>query len=398
MSATFVTPAVVVGLCAHGLALVRSLARAGVPVTALEANPDLPGFHTRHARVMHVPDINGEGLIHTLEALPAARSGQRPVLFVTNDNMVSVVAQHWPRLAGDWRLSWAESRVAVQDMLLKSSLEQHCQQYGLKYPRSVVLDDLAGARRALAEGGVSLPLIIKPVKPLSGFKVRLVRSLAELGPLFSEHARALPFLAQQWIEGTDRTIRFTAFYLKQGRSLATFTGRKLASRPPALGQTTVAEAFPAERVQAMAERFFAPLALSGPVSLELKLDRDGEPWVIEPTLGRTDYWLDCCVANGVNLPLMEYLDQCGEPIPEMPQQRRYIWFDTERAPACRWQFLLSRPGWIDARGQKPVFPYSDPSDPGPRAQHRRLRREALQGKAARAMRRLFSGRPRRQMG
>ena len=41
--------AVVVGLCAHGLAVARSLGRNGVQVHALEANDTLPGTATRHA-------------------------------------------------------------------------------------------------------------------------------------------------------------------------------------------------------------------------------------------------------------------------------------------------------------------------------------------------------------
>ena len=66
--------AFVVGLCAHGLTIVRALAKSGVTVITLEADPDLPGCRTRYAQVQNVPDINGCGLITTLQYSPYART------------------------------------------------------------------------------------------------------------------------------------------------------------------------------------------------------------------------------------------------------------------------------------------------------------------------------------
>jgi hypothetical protein len=85
---------VVVGLCAHGLGIVRDLARAGVPVIALEQNRGLPGIHTRLAQVRLVRDINGPGLLDALDEVANDLSwAGRPVLFLTSDRIVSVVAR-----------------------------------------------------------------------------------------------------------------------------------------------------------------------------------------------------------------------------------------------------------------------------------------------------------------
>ena len=52
--------------------------------------------------------------------------------------------------------------------------------------------------------------------------------------------------------------------------------------------------------------------------------------MIEPTVGRTDFWVGLCPADGINLPQIEYDDQTGvEPV-AMQQADRAIWINGER--------------------------------------------------------------------
>lgn len=389
---SFPVPAVVVGLCVHGLALVRSLGHGGVAVHALEADRDLPGCRTRLARVHYASDINGPGLIDALTDLRRELPGEEPpILFLTNDNMVRVVGRNWERLEGLYRLSWSHCRDRILTLLDKASLEAHCQTHDLPYPSSLVLHRVED-EAASAERGISFPCIVKPTRPLSGFKVRLAHSHADLEQLAASHPNALPFLMQRWIEGDDRRNLFVAFYLDRGRILATYAGRKLAAKPSGMGQTTVAESFPHEAAHAVAQHFFAPLELSGPVSLEVKLDAEGQPWIIEPTLGRTDYWLDCCVANGIDLPMLEYLHQIGRPVPAQTQAATHVWFDTERSPLSYMRLRVNRlaatPSW------KPRFAYWDRDDQAPfRHALVRLVRRNIERLTSR-LRQLFSARTR----
>ncbi|MEA3639808.1 MAG: hypothetical protein VBE63_07675 [Lamprobacter sp.] len=357
-------PAIVIGLCVHGLALVRALHEGGVRVLALEANRALPGAHTRMAEVHWTADINGTGLIDGLIALRQSLPPEPvPVLYPSNDNMVRVLASHWERLQALYRLSWSDCRETVLRLLDKSALEAHCQRHDLPYPKTWILPDL-DALPALSAEGLDFPLIVKPARPLSGFKVRLLDDHQALEQLARERSQALPFLLQHWVPGEDRRILFYAFYLDRGRILASFGGRKLASKPAALGQTIVAESFPHAAMLALAERFFAPLELSGPVSLEAKLDADGQPWIIEPTLGRTDYWLDCCVANGVNLPLIEHQAQSRLPVGQPTQTQGMIWFDTERGPGSYLRLRFGR-GETATDPWRPRFAYWNRHDPVP---------------------------------
>ena len=101
--------AVVVGLCAHGLAVARSLAARGLSVLALEPDASNPGVRTRLARVESRGPINGPGLATTLLSLAEESGWSRlPVLFLTNDNMVRNVAENCGVLRARYRWSWQD--------------------------------------------------------------------------------------------------------------------------------------------------------------------------------------------------------------------------------------------------------------------------------------------------
>lgn len=358
------SPAVVVGLCAHGLACVRSLSREGIKVYGLEERVSLAGCWTRHATIIEVEDINGPGLVKELRRLwDESRFEGVPVLFLTNDNMVRNVASHWAEIDGMYNLCWSGQRDLVAQLLQKSEIEQHARSRNLLYPRTMKVSDENEAVRACKVVG-QFPLIAKPSRPLSGYKARRVKSSAELVDLCRKFCDDLPFLVQGYVPGGDTEIYFVALYLVDGVEIAKFTGRKIMSHPPAMGQTTAAEAADCADLVEVAREFFRDTGITGPVSLELKRDRDGVAWIIEPTVGRTDYWLDCCIANGVNIPVIQYGERLGFGKAASQQVDRRIWMDAERDPRILLHVTrkVGIRGWI---GRGPRFTYWDWMDPVP---------------------------------
>jgi hypothetical protein len=109
--------------------------------------------------------------------------------------------------------------------------------------------------------------------------------------------------------------------------------------------------------------FFEGLELSGPVSLERKQAPDRRQWVIEPTVGRTDFWAELCVANGVNLPLIEYCSTTGSPIPPAAPCSRNLWLNGERDPGAIPWLLWNAPGHLLGHHLNGV--YFDLADPRP---------------------------------
>lgn len=353
-------PGIVVGTCGHGLTVIRALHEGQVPVVALEANLDLPGARTKLADVERVDDINGPPLIDALRALrPRLCCPGKPVLFLTNDNMVRVLATHWSELESLYLLSWSHCREEVAALLDKPYLERHSHKQGLSYPPTYLLHSRSDTKCAIAAAG---PLaIVKPARPLAGFKTAFPGPDMDLEHLTERFEADLPFLVQKYIPGDDSNIYFCALYLDRGEVLARFDGRKLRSRP--LGHTTIAEPCIQEDVYLETLRFFAGLDLSGPVSLELKRDVEGRLWVIEPTLGRTDFWLGLCTANQVNLPLTEYHSQLSRPEKQPAQRNLALWFNEERDPFGRL-WLAVHPD-LTRRGRQSSHVYFHKNDIAP---------------------------------
>lgn len=356
-----VPPAVVVGLCAHGLATTRALTSAGVSVIAVETDSRLPGFRTRLATVVRAGPINGPGLANTLVDL-ARRSAwpSRPVLFLMNDKMVKEVAENWGRLAPYYRISWESSRETVLRLQSKNNLPEVCAANGVKAPATV---DYAGEHDAAVLERVPFPAIVKPALPMGGFKAVIAHRVEDVVRLARRHATSLPFVVQQWIPGGPTTLRFCNLFLDRGTPIARFDGRKAWAGPDGLGQGTVMEPHPDERVYQASLQLVKGLQLTGPLAVEFKQDANDELWLIEPNVGRTEYCLDVCVSNGVNFPYIEYAYVIGRELPAVRMQNRCVWFDTDRDPFAWLRFLLTR--GPDPRALRPVFPYLHLRDMGP---------------------------------
>jgi D-aspartate ligase len=342
------------------LAIVRSLHAANVKVIAFEANRNLPGTRTRRAQIHFVPDINGPALVDSLLEFATANAfGAPPVLFLTNDRMIETVGTHAERLAGKYRLSWASSRTALLPLLRKDRIEVRCGETGLNYPKTRLIGDLA--ELAPAAAGMRFPLIAKPTKPISAIKTLVIESQQSLEEAGKKLATSLPVILQEFIAGDDRTIRFGALYLQNGTPIARFEGRKLRSRP--MGHTTIAVAERNDAIHELAKRFFDGLNLSGPVSLELKRGPDGTEWVIEPTVGRTDFWVGLCIANGVDLPLIEFQSEIGQRVDAIAQRDTHIWINGERDPGALIWTLLREPGQLFGRQVRGVYASATDSRP-----------------------------------
>ena len=357
--------ALVIGLCSHGLAISRSLHRFGIEVHAFEPNPELPGFKTRSAEVHQVTSINDEALVdHLIEFRKRIPAEKRIVLFPTNDNNVKVIAENIGEIGRHYFVSWSASAAKVKQLLLKNNIEKRCIQTGLSYPKSIIVEDMGSLDESIL--ALREPLIVKPVKPQSGFKALKFETANSVAAGIKDYSRDFPILVQEWIAGTSEDIFFCAVFFDHGKPMYSFVGRKLDSYPPALGQTTVAVTEDNEFLIALTHRFFDGLEFSGPASLEFKRDQQGNFWVIEPTVGRSDFWLGLCVAAGFDLPLLEYqLSTARKP------ESRYstsisptIWFDSERDPLAPLRY---RSRWLrlSSRAYKPVFSYFDPKDRAP---------------------------------
>lgn len=355
--------AVVIGMDSHGLAVTRALASMGVPVYSIERDPRLPGVASRHLRRnFAVPDFSEQHLLPALREVRATlREHRHLVLFPMNDRQVGIVARHIDELSRLYCISWADAADTVLRLQRKDSLEEASHAKGLQYPRSVVLNDGADLT---AVAGFRFPVILKPVQPLSSFKTQVCGTLREAESFVAGKRHDLPILCQEYIEGGDEALFFGELLLDHGRPLFGMTGRKLLSHPPGQGQATAAETHVDADVLRLTTQFFQGTGLSGPAALELKRDPQGGFWVIEPTIGRTEFLVELCIAAGFNQPWMEFQLALGESVTPPQRTTERVWYDTERDPLVYLK-RCARHRRLDPGAKAPVFPYFGHRDAGP---------------------------------
>lgn len=332
---------------------------------ALEKDGGLPGVRSNAIRHTFLcSDADMAQLAPTLATLRSRLPQDcQVVLFPTNDTHVRLIGEGFGQLRAHYLLSWSDCLPHVLRLQQKNELEQAARSQGLNYPRSATLLDAAAAAAAVA--GFRYPVILKPARPLSSFKTALAQDLAELLDLLRRYQADLPILAQEYIAGGDDSLYFGAMVLDHGKVVQEMVGRKIASFPPARGQTTVAETVDAPEVLALTRQFFAGLDMSGPVSLELKRAPDGSFWVIEPTVGRTDFWLELCVAAGFNQVHQEFQLALGQPAQPGALRGPVCWFDGERDILAYWKAVLAARSLRPYGGKRPVFTFWRRGDQGP---------------------------------
>jgi len=333
-------PAVVVGGELGGLGLVRSLSRQGFPVFVVDTKLARPALWSRHARRRIIRSFTGREFVEDMIAL-GQRLRNRPVLFLTDEDVVHSVSENREELAHWFRFRLPDER-GVRLLSSKSDFHRFAGEHAFPVPRTVILNDQFDIHLL---AGLRFPCVIKPDDKrmaLSGSKERAVRveTLAE----GKKHAREMlrtpgGIVAQEWIEGAESNIHFTLFYRgRDGTIPAVFTGRKLSCWPPDVGSTAVCIAAPEarEELERITLAFADRAGFDGLGSMEYKWDDNHHRFVmIEPTVGRIDYQEEIATLCGVNIPLAAYHHELGLPAPPMataPPPRAWRSTFIRRAP------------------------------------------------------------------
>jgi len=325
------TPALVLGLGVHGLAVVRALGRHGVPVDVADPDPTQPQRHSRYLRrFLPVESLGDDRLVDALLAY-GRRSPNRTVLFLTMDRTVPVVSAHRAALQEYFHFTLPSAEV-IAELMDKTRLPGFLARCGARYPATRPLR--ASTDIDAVADTIGFPCVVKPAVRAVGFKAAIVATRDALAAAYadaSRHSDAL--VAQEWIPGGDSDVYFCFAYVgTDGTPQGVFVGRKLRQYPRGTGIAAAAEGCDDTRVRDESLRLFQHAGYRGFGSTEFRRHPvTGEDVFIEFTVGRTDYNVGCAVANGVDLPVIGYCDTIGAPAPRAPRQRNArVWVDLGR--------------------------------------------------------------------
>jgi predicted ATP-grasp superfamily ATP-dependent carboligase len=343
-------PAVVVNVAwVNGLAAVRQLGRAGIPVVALDRSPSALGFRSRYAHPLLCPDPGAaeEAFADLLAALGEALGRPAPI-FPTHDEELNAISRAEQRLAGAFPSPFPDARAVAAIQSKRRQLEAAAAA-GVPAPRT---RHPGSADEALAAGReLGFPVLVKPSDPV-GFKRAFRRQAfrcATTAELERAYADAEPYapMVQELIPGGDDELYTLGSYLDAGgRPLGIFCGRKLRQVPPGVGTCRVGEAVWVDAVVEHGLALLRELRFRGLSQVELKRDpRDGVFKLMEVN-PRLWQWHGLAAACGVDLPLIAYRDLLGEPVePVRSQGRRGRWAISVMSGDG---LALPRPPYVDA--------------------------------------------------
>jgi D-aspartate ligase len=388
-----VPAAVVMNSHITGLAVARSLGRAGVPVVGLDDEPGGLGQHSRHlTALLHCPSPmqdGGRALAGFLERLAAAFPVP-PVLFPTNDDWVLALAERRERLEPAYRFPFAGAEVLAAT-LAKTDLYRAAEREGVAVPRSWYLDglplhELPGS--ALVDevaAQLPYPCVLKPDDSRGFYRAYRAKVLLVDGPetlrrqVAETAAQGLRMVAQEIVAPPPGGFFSVCSYLDPaGRPRGVFVGRKLEQYPPGFGTSCLADARFDAKLADAGVRVLGSLGYHGISEVEFVWDEARGQHLLLDVNPRPWKWIGLPVAAGVDLPLLAYRDTVGEPFDAPPQRdgmrwvflRDYLRLVRERAGTVPEE-QVTKQEWLDlVRGRLPaagrlVDAVFDPDDPEP---------------------------------
>ena len=314
--------AVIAGADLNGLGVVRSLASAGVPIVILDTDLEKPTLSTRFGLKIQVPALSGEPFIKSLVGL-ARTLRRRPVLILTQEDSVVTISNHREQVENLYHFSMP-SIDTMKILMNKLSFQRSAEDLKSPIPRSLRLTSSVDLEDINL---LDYPCVIKPLVKSAEYSRRFVKayrvsSMQEAAKLWAEmKATVAEALMQEWIEGDDSEVYFCLQYrAPSGAPPISFVGRKLCQWPPMIGGT--ASCVPApdafDELVASTDTYFEAVGFIGLCSMEYKRDtRDKRFYMVEPTVGRTDYQEEVATLNGVNIPFAAYCGELGLPYPNI---------------------------------------------------------------------------------
>jgi len=324
-----------------GLAVIRSLGRAGVRVTAYHDNRSAMGRHSRHAfDFKECPPLSdSDSFVAWL--VDELRMGRIDLIAPTSDSIMFHTASALARLDGAVDVGHPPTD-AILDCLLKQRFAKALETVGFPTPRTAAPTSLADA---VAFGvDVGYPLVSKPRTHVGAGldRGRIYHSETELRAGFTPydvgdtHTTALAQdsdlawpLLQEFINAPDlEVLSVTGYIDEHGEAVGVGHSKKLRLWPPELGIGTLFVAEDSRPFTAHALKAARAILTSGIFEFEVLVDPStGDYWGIDLN-PRAYGQLSLSIARGDDLPALWYESVTGS---SLARERTAV------IPPTRWQ-------------------------------------------------------------
>lgn len=325
-------PVIVCNAHITALAVARSLNARGVPVIALDREPDGVASYSDAVDVagrVRYPLTDEEGFREDLETL-VDHLDHEPVAFPCMDEWALALARTAPEGV---LLPFADFET-TDSVLDKSALYQRALDNDIPIPETYWLNE---TDPDVAADELGFPLVVKPAlkrrfEEEFGTNLFVADTREEYLSIVDEASTAdLRLLAQEYVpKGQGELYTLASYVPEHGvEDAVTMVGNRLAVYPPDIGTTCLVEATDIPQVESYGLSIIDESGYHGISEAEFLYDDRRDEYLLLDINTRPWKWIDLPIQAGADLPSVAYADTLGEGFDSEPS----ISFDT------RWVYL-----------------------------------------------------------
>ncbi|MFN3430831.1 MAG: ATP-grasp domain-containing protein [Candidatus Sericytochromatia bacterium] len=310
--------------------VIRSLGEQGIPVVALDEQSS-PNAASRYCKALRCPSPKADP--EQFAAWLAEFGSQfrtRPVLYMMEDLYVYLAHRYRDRLEPQYRFPFMTEE-ALFDCIDKRRTFEVAARLGIPLPPTWYPEDLDGL--AAIRDELRYPVIIKPIVARFDCRGGQVSKICEfpnryqskavqandwneLVALFQE-VKALDVVCcvQELIPGDQDQLYGSTMYVDDtGEVQGIFVRTKLRQTPWDFGTMTLGRAAASPEIVDISKRLVEAIGFRGICGMEFKYDARDRQYKLLEINPRGELWMNLASRCGVNLPLLKYQDQIGEPL------------------------------------------------------------------------------------
>ena len=306
-------PVVVLGLLWAGLAVARSLGRAGVPVTGIAYQPTDFGVRSRHLRRRAVAAGDAEVVLRELRE--AGRLG-RPILVPERDESVQLVLDRWDDVRELADIPLPSEIAVVNSLRRKDEVRAVAARADVPLPSTIAPaseDDVLGS-------GLRPPYLVKPVTGQEfaytfGEKLWVADDVEAAAQAWRRASEAgFETVVQELIPGSQEKIYSLFTYVgRDGEPLASVVGRKLRQGPLRFGTSAVFVVDFDERVLELGLRLLGTAGYRGFAQVEMAHDARDDTFRLLEVNTRLPMWAGIAINRWFDAARIAYDDLRGAP-------------------------------------------------------------------------------------
>ncbi|MFH1261856.1 MAG: hypothetical protein V1495_00180 [Pseudomonadota bacterium] len=332
------TPIITTG----AVGVIRSLGEVGIRSIVATEYDLSPLYWSRYCAKKVVLPSMGDRPEEAVEVLKKVGEEfpDRPPVMLGGEADVNLFSRYRDELGNFFQIKMAPPSLvsACNDKLAFSDLARR---FDLAVPLSWTIQNPAELAKILDE--IPFPCILKPSKQADWArddvyamigrwkKAILMNSREELVSTYERLVNVTPNLVvQEYIPGSDETLyQCQAYCAEAGKVAGYFIGRKLRTQPIHFGRSTYTRSWWDPEVARVGIETLEKIGYLGATDVDLKKhEKTGRVYVLEinPRFSLLNY---LATYSGVNLPLANYNDCFGLPLPPMRQdgaERRLYYF------------------------------------------------------------------------